>query len=93
MAMADAVRDNPERSRFELDVEGQVAFANYRRDGGVYDIVHTEVPHELNGKGYGSDLVRGTLTLIRSRGQKMRPMCGFVRFFLREHPEYADLVA
>ncbi len=93
MGMTNGVRDNPERSRFELDVEGQVAFANYRQDGAVFDIVHTEVPRELNGKGYGSDLVRGTLDLIRSRGQKMRPMCGFVRFFLREHPEYADLVA
>ena len=91
--MADAVRDNPERSRFELEVEGRIAFANYRNDGNVLNIVHTEVPRELNGKGYGTDLVRGTLDLIRSRGQKMRPMCGFVRFFLREHPEYADLVA
>ena len=91
--MVNAVRDNPERNRFELDVEGQVAFANYSQDGGVLNIVHTEVPRELNGKGYGSDLVRGTLDLIRSRGQKMRPMCGFVRLFLREHPEYADLVA
>jgi predicted GNAT family acetyltransferase len=91
--MVNAVRDNPERSRFELDVEGQVAFANYRRDGGIVNIVHTEVPQALNGKGYGSDLVRGTLDLIRARGQKMRPLCGFVRFFIREHPEYADLVA
>jgi predicted GNAT family acetyltransferase len=91
--MTDAVRDNPERSRFELDVEGKVAVANYRRDGDVVNIVHTEVPRELNGKGYGSDLVRGTLDLIRSRHEKMRPMCDFVRFFLREHPEYEDLVA
>ena len=64
--MVNAVRDNPERNRFELDVEGQVAFANYSQDGGVLNIVHTEVPRELNGKGYGSDLVRGTLDLIRS---------------------------
>lgn len=87
------VHDNTERHRFELEVEGQIAFANYRRDGDVLNIVHTEVPRDLNGKGYGSQLVAGTLELIRSRGQKMRPMCGFVRHFLREHPDYADLLA
>jgi uncharacterized protein len=87
-----SVRDNTQRHRFELEVEGQIAFANYRRDGDVVDIVHTEVPRDLNGKGYGSQLVTGTLDLIRSRNQKMRPLCGFVRYFLREHPEYADLL-
>jgi predicted GNAT family acetyltransferase len=91
--MASAVRDNPDLRRFELEVEGLIAFANYRRDSGVVTITHTEVPRHLNGKGHGSELVRGTLDLIRERGVKVRPMCPFVGFFIRQHPEYADLLA
>ena len=91
--MATSVQDNAAQHRFELDLDGRTAFATYRQSDGVVSILHTEVPAELNGKGYGSTLVRGVLDLIRARGQKVRPMCGFVRFFLREHPEYADLLA
>lgn len=90
--MAD-IHDNAAQHRFELDLGGHTAFATYRESDGVVSILHTEVPRELNGKGYGSDLVRLTLNLIRARGQKVRPMCSFVRFYLREHPEYADMVA
>jgi predicted GNAT family acetyltransferase len=91
--MTMSVHDNAAQHRFELDLGGHTAFASYQQSDGVVSILHTEVPRELNGKGHGSELVRGTLDLIRERGLKVRPMCGFVRFFIREHPEYADLLA
>lgn len=91
--MATGVQDNAAQHRFELNLDGRTAFATYRQSDDVISILHTEVPAELNGKGYGSALVRGVLDLIRARGQKVRPMCAFVRFFIREHPEYADLLA
>lgn len=90
--MANAVRDNPDRRRFELDVEGLIAFANYRRDAGVVAITHTEVPRHLNGKGYGSELVRGALEIVRAEGAKVVPRCPFVSVFINGHPEYADLL-
>jgi uncharacterized protein len=37
-----AVRDNKARSRFELDVEGGLAFANYRDTPAAVIITHTE---------------------------------------------------
>ncbi len=88
-----AVRDNAALHRFELDLEGGTAFATYRLSDGVVSIMHTQVPRDINGKGHGSELVRGTLDLVRARGQKVRPMCGFVAFFMRQHPEYGDLLA
>lgn len=91
--MTTDVHDNPARHRFELDLDGRTAFATYRQNDGVVSIFHTEVPRELNGKGHGSELVRGTLDLIRERGLKVRPMCPFVGFFIRQHPEYSDLLA
>ena len=59
--MPNAVRDNTQQHRFELDAEGHVAFSNYKRDAGTLTVLHTEVPQELNGKGIGSALVRDQL--------------------------------
>ena len=90
--MDNLVRDNPDRRRFELDTPGGVAFANYRRDGGVVTIMHTEVPRHINGKGLGSQLVRGAQDLLRAEGAKVVPMCPFVSFFIAKHPEYKDIL-
>jgi predicted GNAT family acetyltransferase len=86
------VRDNPARNRFEMDTEAGVAFANYRRDGRTLMITHTEVPRAIEGRGVGSQFVAGVLELVRSRGEKVVPLCGFVRHFIAQHPDYADLV-
>ncbi len=91
--MTSNVRDNTALHRFELEAEDHVAFSQYKRAGGVIDILHTEVPPALNGKGIGSRLVRGLLDLVRAEGVKVRPLCPFVRSYMDKHPEYADLRA
>ena len=88
-----AVRDNKERHRFELDVEGGVAFANYRPTPQAVIITHTETPRSLRGRGIASELVKGALELIRADGQKVIAGCGFVVDYLDKHPEYRDLIA
>ncbi len=88
-----AVRDNQTQSRFELDVEGQIAFANYRQTPAAIIITHTETPRALRGRGIASELVKGALELIRAGGKKVIAGCSFVVDYLREHPEDADLVA
>jgi predicted GNAT family acetyltransferase len=85
------VRDNAALSRFELDVEGGLAFANYRRAPGTVIITHTETPPRLRGRGIASELVRGALELIRGDGHKVVAGCGFVVDYLRRHPEFSDL--
>jgi hypothetical protein len=42
--MPSPVRDNPARSRFELDADGVTAFMNYRLAGKVISLDHTETP-------------------------------------------------
>jgi uncharacterized protein len=88
----NAVRDNKAQSRFELDVEGAVAFANYRLTPSSVIITHTETPRALRGRGIASELVQGALQLIRADGLKVVAGCGFVVDYLRKHPEFADLV-
>jgi predicted GNAT family acetyltransferase len=86
-----AVRDNTALSRFELDVEGRLAFANYRRAPGTVIITHTETPRALRGRGIASELVQGALELIRADGNKVVAGCGFVVDYLRRRPEFSDL--
>jgi uncharacterized protein len=86
-----AVRDNKTLGRFELDVEGAVAFANYRLAPGAVIITHTETPRNLRGRGVASELVQGALQLIRADRLKVVAGCGFVVDYLQKHPEFADL--
>jgi predicted GNAT family acetyltransferase len=88
-----AVRNNREQRRFELDVEGQVAFANYRETPQAVIITHTETPRALRGRGIASELVQGALEMIRADGHKVIAGCGFVVDYLSKHPEYRDLMA
>jgi hypothetical protein len=91
MMATDGVRDNKTLSRFELDVDGGLAFANYRLTPSAVIITHTETPLAQRGRGIASDLVEGALQLIRADGRKVIAGCGFVVDFLRKHPEFADL--
>jgi predicted GNAT family acetyltransferase len=87
------VHDNIERHRFELDIDGHVAFSNYKRENGVLTVLHTEVPKELGGRGIGSALARGLLDIARAQRLKVLPICPFVKAFMEKHPESADLLA
>ena len=88
-----AVRDNKARNRFELDIDGQMAFANYHKTPSAIIITHTETPHALRGRGIASELVKGALELIRADGHKVVAGCGFVVDYLHKHPQYADMIA
>jgi predicted GNAT family acetyltransferase len=88
-----AVRDNKALHRYELDAEGEVAFANYRLTPQAVIITHTETPRSLRGRGIASELVKGALSMIRVDGQKVIAGCGFVVDYLNKHPEYRDLEA
>jgi predicted GNAT family acetyltransferase len=87
------VRDNRQRFRYELLVDGEVAaFVQYQMRGGRLLLVHTEVDKARAGQGLASALIKGTLDDIRKRGIPMLPVCSFVDGFIQRHPEYDDLV-
>ena len=91
--MAAAIRDNIEQHRFELDADGGTAIMVYHLAPGVITLLHTEVPHALEGKGIGSAIVRGVLDQVRARGLKLVVKCPFVAAYMKRHPEYDDLLA
>jgi predicted GNAT family acetyltransferase len=90
--MPNEIRDNPDRNRFEMAAGNDIAVVNYRLTPGVITLSHTEVPEELEGQGLGSTIVRGVLDIVRGRGLKVVPACGFVAAFIRKNPDYRDLL-
>jgi predicted GNAT family acetyltransferase len=91
--MTSSVRDNIALSRFELDADGMTAFMNYRLDGDVIRLEHTETPPQARGRGIASQLTAGVLEIVRKRGLKVVPRCPFVRAYLAQHPQFSDLLA
>lgn len=91
--MTMTVRDHSAHQRYELDVDGGLAFIDYRRDGRKVVMTHAEVPPALRGGGVGSALVQGALAIVRERGEKVVPLCSFVDQYMRRHPETQDLLA
>jgi uncharacterized protein len=87
------VTDNPARSRFELEENGLVAFAEYRRRDGVVVIPHVEAPPKLRGTGASQRLLEGVLAILRERGEKVLPTCSYAAAYMRRHREYQDLLA
>jgi uncharacterized protein len=80
-------------SRYELrDGEDVVGFASYRWEGGRLVMDHTVVDPEHREQGHGTTLARGALEDVRRRGLRVVPQCPFIRSFVEEHPEFADLV-
>lgn len=55
-------------------------------------IKHTEVLTEHEGKGLGSQLVRGMLDDIRQQGKTVISICPYALNFIRGHREYWDVV-
>ena len=87
------VVDNRARHRFELEVEGETAFAAYKREDGTIAFTHTIVPPALEGRGIGSRLVHDALAKVRAEGLKVVALCPFVQAYIEKHPEEQDLLA
>jgi predicted GNAT family acetyltransferase len=93
--LPDEIRvvDMPDRSRFEIQVGGEVAgFAEYRRRPGLIAFVHTLTDPRFEGQGLASQLVRTALDEARGDGLSVLPFCPFVRGYIERHTDYLDLV-
>ncbi len=92
--MSVTIADAPERSRFEISVDGALAgFTVYRLGPGRATFVHTEIDGAYAGQGLGGKLARAALDDVRARGLAVRADCPFIAGWIAKHPDYADLVA
>ena len=92
MATEPVVRDNAEAKRFEVVVDGRVAFAEYNRLSNGIVLTHTEVPQELEGRGLASAIFRAVVASLRAQHQTVMPVCPVFALWLKKHTEAHDVV-
>ena len=79
----------PDNKRFETQVDGAVAFVQYRLSGDKLDIIHTIVPPAIEGRGIASALVKYAYDYAIKNGMKPLATCSYAVTWLHRHPDYA----
>jgi len=87
------IRHNAAARRFEATIDKLLCRCDYRMHGGTMMLVHTEVPPQLEGRGFASMLVRAAFDHARKNGLDVLPVCSFVSAWVRRHPEVEPLLA
>lgn len=88
------VEVNSDKNRFEIEESGLLAIIDFQKiPPNILDLVHTEVPKKLTGKGIGSKLVSGALNYCKENNLKVIPSCPFIKAFINKYPAWNDLLA
>lgn len=87
------MRNNEILSRFELEINGQITFATYKRKGDILTIDHVETPVVARGSGAAGKLMEEIASMAKREKLKIVPICGYASAWLRKHEEYDDLIA
>jgi uncharacterized protein len=87
--MPDVV-DNSAQSRLEIVEDAGISVLEYRKIGDRLDLVHTGVPKQFEGKGYGAALVQAAIRMARDEGLAIIPSCPYARAWIEKHPEAVE---
>lgn len=83
---------NIETKRFELIVDGYVAFIDYKDQDDVIFLIHTESPEELAGRGAATALIEKTLDYIETNNYKLVPLCPLVFSYIKKNLDWLRIV-
>jgi predicted GNAT family acetyltransferase len=84
------LRDTGER--YEIDEQGETAYADYRRQGDRMYLDYVFSPVALRGTGASGRLMAALSADARHKGLKITPICGYAAAWLRRSKEFGDLV-
>ena len=87
-----SISDNQQNQQFEIFLEDERAYLEYRIKEGALYLMHTEVPDKLGGKGIASALAAHAFNYARTHHMKIKAYCPFVVSWLKKHPEQMDIV-
>ena len=87
--------DNAAQKRFEIHVDGYIAFEDYeffttRQGEKGIAYLHTEVAKELSGRGIAGYLVQSILDDAAAKHLRVKPICPYVSTYIDKHPQYQD---
>ncbi|HVT26060.1 MAG TPA: GNAT family N-acetyltransferase [Rhizomicrobium sp.] len=86
------VIDNKALNRFELEENGHLALATYRRHEHSVSIPHVEADPALRGTGASGRLMQGIVEMARRERFSITPTCPFAKDWFSKHPEASDVL-
>jgi hypothetical protein len=84
--------DNQAESRFELEENGHLVWADYRIHDGKYILPHVEAEPELRGTGAASRLMQQIVDYARREKLVLVPRCSYARAWFQRHPGDGDVL-
>jgi predicted GNAT family acetyltransferase len=86
------ITNNQLAGRFEIAYDKSMAVLEYLVKGNLLTLVHTEVPEELGGKGFGGQLVKSALEHAKKNNLRVDAQCEFAKSYIMRHKEYSALI-
>ncbi len=86
------VINNEQTHRFEITMNGKVAFTPYNLKDDTIDLYHTEVPEEFRGQGAGTKLALYALNYAKDHHLKINVYCPFITKYIEEHDQWKPYV-
>lgn len=90
--MTENLRNNTAKNRYELEVSGNIVFADYKLENGTLYIKYVETPVALRGAGAAGKLMQYVAEQARANKYRIVPICGYATSWLRRHGEFNDIV-
>lgn len=87
-----ALQHDTEARQYVLEINGDRAVVSYEDSNGKRYLMHSEVPHNLRGKGIGKELVLKTFKKLTEEGYKAVAVCSFIRAVRERHPVWKEVV-
>lgn len=86
------MKNNLEKQRFEVEINREYAFIEYRWHEGIIYLMHTFVPTSLRGQGLAQQLAQFALDTVRQEKWPLKVYCPFINSYIAQHTHYQDLL-
>ena len=87
------VTHNSSLRRYEVSIAGRLAgVALYQAEPQFLVLTHTQIFAPFQERGIDDLLAQDVLDDVRRRKLMIEPICPFIAGFIRDNPEYLDLV-
>lgn len=80
-------------NRFEMIHDGlAIGILEYSEEGNTVEMRRVRLSDQYSGRGLAATLTRAALRDLQTHDEQLIPRSTFVRNYLKDHPEFQDLV-
>jgi predicted GNAT family acetyltransferase len=72
-----------QKPRIEIEINGEVAYADYRIEGEVLFVDFVFAPPALRGTGAAGKVMEAVVAIAEEKSLKITPICGYAASWLK----------